>query len=253
MKAGLVQFSPVWENKEESINKINNLISILNDKVDLLIFPEMTLTGFTMHSIQFKEEIDGIGMKYFINLASKLKTHLFFGIIENYNDKFYNSLVHIDKNGLISAYYRKIHPFTHTKEDKFYSSGEEIVITKIEQIKIGLSICYDLRFPELFRLYAKQRVDLIINIANWPIDRIEHWKTLLKARAIENLCYVIGVNRIGNDPYFQYNGFSMVIDPLGNILNMNENEEKITTCELDLNLVNDTRNKLKFLNDIKLI
>ncbi|MEG8945672.1 carbon-nitrogen family hydrolase [Rosettibacter firmus] len=253
MKAGLVQFSPVWENKDESIKKIETLIDKLNEKPDLLIFPEMTLTGFTMHSNKFAEEIDGSGMKYFMKLASELKTHIFFGIIEKNDSKFYNSLIHLDRNGLITAYYRKIHPFTHTKEDKFYSAGNEIVITKIDQAKIGLSICYDLRFPELFRLYAKQKVELIINIANWPIDRIEHWKTLLKARAIENQCFIIGVNRTGNDPYFNYNGNSAVVDPSGNILVINENEEKIILCDINLDLVEEIRNKLQFLNDIKLI
>lgn len=253
MKVGLVQFSPEWENKKHSIKKIDMIINSLTEKVDLLIFPEMTLTGFTMHTNNFAEEIDGEGMKYFISLASKLKANLFFGIIEKHESKFYNSLIHLDKNGLITACYRKIHPFTHTKEDKFYTPGNEIVITKIEQIKIGLSICYDLRFPELFRLYAKQRVDLIINIANWPINRIEHWKILLRARAIENQCFVIGVNRTGKDPYFEYNGFSAVIDPMGNTIKTGENEEQIILCDLDLLAVNNVRNNLNFLKDIKLI
>lgn len=253
MKIGLVQFSPVWENKEETINKIETLIKNLNEKVDLLVFPEMTLTGFTMHADKFGEEIDGIGMKYFMSLSNRLKTNLFFGIIEKKEKSFYNSLIHMDKNNLITACYRKIHPFTHTKEDKFYSAGDELVITKIDQTKFGLSICYDLRFPELFRLYAKKGVEVIINIANWPVDRIEHWKILLKARAVENQCFVIGVNRTGSDPYFNYNGFSAIIDPLGNILTINENEEKIIICEIDINVVNDIRNKLRFLNDIKLI
>lgn len=253
MKAGLVQFSPSWENKEESIQKIEKLLNELSENVDMLIFPEMTLTGFTMHSNIYAEEIDGTGMKYFLSLASKLKTNIFFGIIEKNNNKFFNSLVHLSKEGLIAAYYRKIHPFSYTKEDKFYAGGDEPVITKINQTKIGLSICYDLRFPELFRLYAKQKAEIIINIANWPIDRIEHWKCLLKARAIENQCFMIGVNRIGEDPFCKYNGFSAVFDPMGNEIIINENEEKIITCEIDLNKVTEVRTTLPFLNDIRLI
>ncbi|MCX7797530.1 MAG: hypothetical protein N2249_02765 [Melioribacter sp.] len=253
MKIGLVQFSPIWENKAASIQKIDFMINSINEKIDLLIFPELTLTGFTMNTNKFAEEIDGEGMKYFIALSKRLKANIFFGIIEKSENVFYNSLIHLDRNGLINACYRKIHPFTHTKEDKFYSAGDEIVITKIEQTKIGLSICYDLRFPELFRLYAKQQAEIMVNIANWPIDRIEHWKTLLKARAIENQCFMLGVNRTGNDPYFQYNGFSAIIDPLGNIIHMAENEEKIIISELDLNKINETRNNFQFLKDIKLI
>jgi len=253
MKIGLVQFSPEWENKEASIQKIERLLNDLSEKVDMLIFPEMTLTGFTMNNNIHAEEIDGIGMKYFLSLAAKLKSNIFFGIIERNGNDIFNSLVHISKEGLITAYYRKIHPFSHTKEDKYYKGGNEPVITKIDQIKIGLSICYDLRFPELFRIYAKQRAEIIINIANWPVDRIEHWKCLLKARAVENQCFMIGVNRIGEDPFCKYNGFSAVFDPMGNEIVINENEEKIITCDIDLNRVNEVRTKLPFLNDIKLI
>lgn len=253
MKLGLVQFSPEWENPIKSIEKIELMIKELNEKVELLIFPEMTLTGFTTKSEKYCEEIDGIGMKYFMNLASKLKTNIICGIIEKYKNKFFNSLLHFNSSGLIAACYRKIHPFSYTNEDKYFSAGYEPVITKINLTKIGLSICYDLRFPELFRIYAKNKSEVMINIANWPIDRIEHWKTLLKARAIENQCFMIGVNRIGRDPFFNYNGFSAIFDPSGKEIIINENEEKIITCDIDLNRVIEVRTKLPFLNDIKLI
>ncbi|MBA4405887.1 nitrilase, partial [bacterium] len=184
MKLGLVQYAPVWENPEENILKIEELIKSSNSKFDLLIFPEMTLTGFTMNAEKFAEEIDGVGTKYFMHLAQRIKTDIFAGIIELDGDLKYNSLVHFDSMGLIRARYRKIHPFSRAKEDQYYNAGEEIVITKMDQIKFGLSVCYDLRFPELYRLYSKERVEILIDIANWPVPRIEHWKILLKARAI---------------------------------------------------------------------
>ncbi len=253
MKIGLVQYSPVWENVEENILKIEELLKTSKVKYDMLVFPEMTLTGFTMKAEKFAEEIDGTGTKYFIHLAERLKTDVFAGIIERDGKNIYNSLTHFDSFGLIKARYRKIHPYSNAQEDKSYSAGEETVVTKIDQVKIGLSVCYDLRFPELYRLYAKGRVDILINIANWPIPRIEHWKTLLKARAIENQCFMVGVNRVGDDPADQYNGCSAVYDPMGNEIVMIENSEKIIETDIDLGLVNATRSKLPFLRDIKLI
>lgn len=253
MKLGLIQYSPVWENPEESILKIEDLLKTTSTKFDLLVFPEMTLTGFTMNSEKFAEEIDGIGTQYFLNLSARFKTNIFAGIIERDEEKIYNSLVHFDSFGLIRARYRKIHPFSYAKEDQFYNAGDETVITQIDKIKFGLSVCYDLRFPELYRLYAKQHVEVLIDIANWPIARVDHWKSLLKARAIENQCFMIGVNRVGTDPFNTYNGCSAVFDPMGNEVVLVENDEKIIEAEIDLEKVSATRSKLPFLQDIKLI
>ncbi len=253
MKLGLVQYSPVWENQEENILKIESLIKSANKNFDLLIFPEMTLTGFTMNSEKFAEELDGTGTQYFLNLSARLKTNIFAGIIERDGKNIYNSLVHFDSFGLIRARYRKIHPFSYAKEDQFYTAGNETVITQIDKIKFGLSVCYDLRFPELYRLYAKEQVDVLIDIANWPVLRIDHWKTLLKARAIENQCFMIGVNRVGTDPFNTYNGCSAVFDPMGNEIILIENEEKIIEAEIDLEKVSAARGKLPFLQDIRLI
>jgi len=253
MNLGLVQYSPVWENPEENILEIESLIKSANKNLDLLIFPEMTLTGFTMNSEKFAEEIDGIGTQYFLNLSARLKTNIFAGIIERDGENIYNSLVHFDSFGLIRARYRKIHPFSYAKEDQFYNAGDETVITQIDKIKFGLSVCYDLRFPELYRLYAKERIEILVDIANWPIPRIDHWKSLLKARAIENQCFMIGVNRVGTDPFNSYNGCSAVFDPMGNEIIQIENEEKIIEAEIDLEKVSATRSNLPFLHDIRLI
>jgi predicted amidohydrolase len=253
MKVGLVQYSPEWENKENNIIKLNKILEEKLSDEELLIFPEMTLTGFTMESEKYAEEIDGTGMLFFINTAKKYKRNIFAGVIEKDNNKIYNSLIHFDKNGIITARYRKIHPFTMTKEKERYHSGNEIVKTKIENINFGLTVCYDLRFPELYRLYGKEKVDVLVNIANWPVTRIAHWKLLLKSRAVENQCFMIGVNRVGKDPYETYNGFSIIIDPMGNEIIVSDNEESIISTELDFSLVEKTRNKMPFLNDIKLI
>ena len=253
MKIGLVQFAPAWEDPDKSISKLEALLSKTDNDYDLLIFPEMTLTGFTMNSAKFSETIDGAGTQLFINISSMLGSNIFAGLIEQDKMNYYNTLVHFDGMGLIKARYRKIHPFSLGQENLNYRSSKEIVMTEIDNVKVGLSICYDLRFPELYRLYSKKGAQLLINIANWPVQRIEHWKTLLRARAIENQCFMIGANRIGEDPQNKYNGCSAVFDPMGNCYLMKENEEKIFECDIDPNLVSEIRNQFPFLDDIKLI
>lgn len=253
MRVGLVQYSPEWENPEKNILRIEEMIQSFNSKVDLLIFPELSLTGFTMNSKHFAEDLDGISTLYFMKLSQKLKINIFAGIIEKSEEGIFNSLVHFNHDGLIIARYRKIHPFGYAAEDQNYKAGDEIVITKIDNIKFGLTVCYDLRFPELYRLYAKERVHVLINIANWPVARIEHWRTLLKARAIENQCFMIGVNRVGIDPHLQYNGYSSIFDPLGNEIISIPDEENIFITEIDIEMVKEVRNRLPFLEDIRMI
>lgn len=251
MKIALVQYNPDWENKLNNQEKIIHLLSQV-EKSDLIVFPEMTLTGFTMKSRDFAEELDGETFKFFSTLAKEKKSAIFYGVIEKGRNKNFNTLVHINNQGKILTAYRKIHPFSFSSENIFYGRGKNPVVTKVKDVKAGLSICYDLRFPELFRYYAKEKVDLIVNIANWPDTRIEHWRALLKARAIENQCYVVGVNRVGNDPKLHYSGFSSVFDPMGKELLALDTED-IGTVEIEKKYVNEVRNKLPFLDDIYLI
>lgn len=252
MKTALLQYSPEWENVNANIGKIDGMLTAFNQDFDILVLPEMTLTGFTMKANAFAEEIDGAGFSYFLELSAKLKKHIFAGIIERDGNDIYNSLFHFD-SGLLAARYRKIHPYSHAGEDKNYAAGKETVITKIDRTKIGLSICYDLRFPELYRHYAKERCEVMIDIANWPVQRIDHWKTLLKSRAIENQAFMIGVNRTGTDPFNTYNGCSAVFGPLGEEIIMSEGEEKILVADLNLSQAETVRQNLPFLQDMKMI
>jgi predicted amidohydrolase len=252
MKIALVQISPVWENPKATILKIDSLIKSC-ETADVIIFPEMTLTGFSMDAKKLSEDIDGVSTTYFINLSREIKKHIVAGIIEREGEKVYNTAVHFNRDGLISARYRKVHRFSMANEDKYYNSSRQIVITKIDDMSFGLSVCYDLRFPELYRLYAKERVDGLINIANWPVQRIRHWNKLLAARAIENLSFMIGCNRTGNDPYYEYNGHSAVYSPMGEEMIIMDNSEKVSIVEINSGIVNETREKLNFLDDITLI
>lgn len=252
MKLALVQYNPVWEDKEANRKKILSLLKGING-VELFIFPEMTLSGFTMMSEQMSETIQADSFRFFSKIAIEKSTNIFAGIIERRDKRLYNTLIHIKQDGNLTKLYRKIHPFSYSEENKHYNAGVKPAYTKIRKWKIGLTICYDLRFPELFRKYGKKKVHLITNIANWPDTRIDHWRSLLKARAIENQCYVAGVNRVGNDPKLSYPGFSSVFDPMGKELVSVENEEKVIQVELDKNYVNEVREKFPFLDDIKLI
>ncbi len=253
MKIGLLQYSPVWEDKEANKEKITSLLEEENSDVNLLIFPEMTLTGFTMRSETYAEEIEGESFAYFASIAEKFKCDVIAGIIEHSSGKYFNTLIHIEKSGKLKNHYHKIHPFSFSNEDKHFSAGDKAVITTISDWKIGLSICYDLRFPELYRLYGKEKVHLIINCANWPDTRIEHWRSLLKARAIENQCFVAGVNRVGDDPEHHYNGLSSLFDPMGKEIVAVENDEGIIFAEIEKTEVEDVRGKLPFLDDMRLI
>lgn len=252
MKIALVQYSPAWEDKDANKQKILSMIEKV-EGVELFVFPEMTLTGFTMKSKEMSDTIQGDSFRYFSSIAKEKAAHILAGIIERRNERIYNTLIHITPAGKLPKLYRKIHPFAFSGENQHYYAGTKPAYTKIKNWRIGLTICYDLRFPELYRKYGKKKVHLIVNIANWPDTRIEHWRTLLKARAIENQCYVAGVNRVGKDPKLNYVGFSSVFDPMGKEIVAVESDEKVIVVDLNKNYVNEVREKFPFLDDIKLI
>lgn len=255
MKLGLVQYNPEWENKQANQLKI---VSILKSSIitpDFLIFPEMTLTGYTMNT-KLSEVFDlnrSETLQFFSKLSKDISVNTIAGFIEEDEGNYFNTLFVIDREGKIRAKYRKIHLFSFAGEERHYKSGEKPEIVELENLKIGLSICYDLRFPELYRIYAKQKVHLIVNIANWPESRVDHFVQLLKTRAIENQCFVAGVNRVGYAKKEYYDGRSSIFDPLGNELISVKDEEKLILAEIDLNKIEEVRNKYPFLNDIKLI
>ncbi len=252
MKIGLFQYDPVWENKQKNREKILSMMTNNFSGADLLVFPEMTLTGFSMNTDTLAESLRGESFDFFSAVSKKYSCKILAGIIERDKDGYFNTLLHIDGSEL-KSYYRKIHPFSYSTEDRHYKRGGKTIITEINSFSTGLSICYDLRFPELYRQYGKARTDLIVVIANWPDTRIEHWRTLLKARAIENQCYVAGVNRVGNDPKLNYTGYTSLFDPSGKEILSESDSEKILVAEISKNCVEEVRAKLPFLNDIFLV
>jgi omega-amidase len=248
MKVSAVQFSPVWENKNENISKAKKLLEKHLSSSDLIVFPETFLSTFTMNSDHCSEEQNGTTESLLFDFSAMYQAATVGGWIEkNLFDKPYNTASFTEPRGNIYRY-RKIHPFTFANEDKNYSSGNTSVSFEYKGFKIALFICYDLRFPESFRSLAGN-TDLYIVIANWPQARIDHWLTLLKARAIENQAYVLGVNRTGEGGGLVYNGNSCLFDTWGENLFPITSEETILSGTISLDHLTSIRQKYPFLKD----
>lgn len=200
MKIALVSLDQLWEEKQQNLQMCKKYLQdACASYVDMLIFPEMTLTGFSMHIAQNSEdEANSFTIQTFKNLSLEYAISIAFGVVIKKGDRASNRVYITDKKGEILNFYTKIHPFSFSGEDQYFLSGDTLTIVEMENHSIGLTICYDLRFPELYSSLSANS-DIIINIANWPAKRIDHWNTLLKARAIENQVFVIGVNRTGQD------------------------------------------------------
>jgi omega-amidase len=251
MQIGIAQLDPAWEDKIESMERANRALDALGE-VDLIVLPEMSLTGFTMDPETHAEEIDGRSVRYFAERARAAGAWLVGGAAIRDGDKYFNEALLFGRDGALATRYQKTHPFGYGDEDKHYAAGERTVGAAIDAWGTGLAVCYDLRFPELFRFYGKERRELIVVIANWPAPRVEHWRTLLKARAIENQCVVVGVNRVGEDPKASYPGRSAVFGPMGEPL-LDMNDEPTGAVEIDIDKVRETRERFGFLNDIRMI
>ena len=247
MKIALIQTKLFWENPAKNRKHFEQKINSFQDNVDLIVLPEMFTSGFTMNPSLVAETMTGKTI-HLLQIVAKAKDCAITGslvIIENNN--FYNRMVFVFPDGNIE-YYDKKHLFTLAGEHKVYTAGNQKKIVEFRDFKICLQICYDLRFPTFAR--NTENYDLLIYVANWPIARINAWNILLKARAVENMCYTIGVNRIGTDNNnLEYIGYSQVVDYLGNNILEPQESDGIFMATLDKNEMISTRNKLSFLND----
>jgi predicted amidohydrolase len=252
MKIAIVSLNQVWENKKENLKLCKDYIRKASDKnIDLIIFPEMTLTGFSNNIKFIAEDLqDSWTITNFSKLAKKFNIAIIFGVVIKNGKKAYNKSIFMNNKGDILLDYDKIHPFSFAKEDKFFDSGNKLEIVDYKNIKFGLTICYDLRFPELYSALS-EKCDVIINIANWPAKRVDHWNTLLKARAIENQLFVIGVNRIGIDGNeLEYRESSNIFNANGEQLEFEQiNDMKI--YDLDINWTKIFKLKFNTTNDRK--
>lgn len=215
MRVAVTQMDIVWENKERNKLICNKLVSAAAEGgAELIVFPEMTLTGFTMN-VEYAGEksLDGgETVEYFKELSLKYNIDIIFGMVYVF-DAPYNLSVLIEK-GQIRSYYKKLHPFSYGGEADYYGKGDNITKVSYKGEKLSMFVCYDLRFPEIFQ-YASKESKMITVIANWPAARKEQWDTLLRARAIENQAFIIGVNRKGKGGGLEYDSSSAVYSPYG--------------------------------------
>ncbi|WP_366185348.1 amidohydrolase [Flavobacterium ovatum] len=247
MKIALVQSALVWENPSANRRQFEDKISGLELAIDLIVLPEMFSTGFTMNPAQVAETMTGATVQWMQKLAKSRHCALIGSLVITENNNYYNRLLFVFPSGEIQ-FYDKRHLFTLAGEEKIYTTGKQKLIVDYLGWKICLLVCYDLRFPVFSR--NVENYDLLIYVANWPETRVLAWDILLRARAIENICYTIGVNRIGIDANgMAYNGHSQLIAPTGDYkISPLETDDTFVT-DIYQNTVAETRKRFNFLND----
>ncbi|MEO7394772.1 MAG: nitrilase family protein [Chitinophagaceae bacterium] len=265
----VIQTNLHWEDKTANLQMLEEKINSIKKKTEIVILPEMFSTGFSMTPETLAESMEGETVEWMKKMAAEKKIILTGSVIikepaqtETGRPDYYNRLIWMLPNGQYGVYDKR-HRFAFAGEDDHYTAGTKRLIASVKGWKINLLVCYDLRFP----VWARQvplserrgeggeaehepEYDVLIYVANWPERRIHAWKTLLQARAIENQCYVVGANRVGNDGNdIQYSGESMIVDPMGEILYTKKDAEDIFTITLDKTHLQTVRDKLPFLKD----
>ena len=248
-----VQLDIVWENKRANHEKVRALVAAAKlPKGALLALPEMFATGFSMNVAEIAQSEQRETEVFLAGLAKEHGIFVCGGVVVRGADgRGLNQSVTFDPAGVLIARYSKIHPFSYGGETLQYSAGTEVILYGLSDVTVAPFVCYDLRFPEIFRNGAKRGAQLYTVIANWPEPREAHWLALLKARAIENQAFVLGVNRCGRDPKLAYSGRGQLIDPRGNVLADGGNAEGVFGAEIDLASLLAYRKDFPALQDMK--
>jgi predicted amidohydrolase len=247
MKIALIQTSLIWENPTENRSHLAQKITGFMEDVDLIVLPEMFSSGFTMNPKAVAETMQGETIAWLQHLAKAKNCAITGSLVIEENGNFYNRLVFVFPTGEIKTYDKR-HLFSLAGENECYTAGKEKLIVEYKGYKICPLICYDLRFPVFSR--NVENYDVLLYVANWPKPRVNAWDILLKARAVENMCYTIGVNRIGKDHNHQeYVGHSQVIDFLGEYVLEPQEADAVFIVELNKAKLLETRKKLAFLKD----
>lgn len=248
LKVTLIQSDLIWENPKQNRINFEKRIASISENVDLIVLPEMFTTGFTMNAESVAETMQGETVKWMKQMAFNYDTAIVGSIVISESQKFYNRLLFIESSGVVS-YYDKRHTFTLAGEDKVYAKGTERIIVNYKGWKICPLVCYDLRFPVWAR--NTDNYDVLLYVANWPKPRVSAWDALLKARAIENMSYCIGVNRVGVDGLnIEYSGHSAVYNVLGQEMPaIKSTKEQTETVVLQKQHIKKYRSDLKFLDD----
>ena len=247
LRVALVQADLHWEDSPANLQRLGELLEKHPPACDLLVLPEMFSTGFSMHPEKFATTEQGPEVVWMMSQAKKWECQLAGSLMIKEGSSFVNRLLVVNEQGVM-ARYDKRHLFSMAGENQKYQAGNTRVIHEIQGWRINLQICYDLRFP----VWARNRgdYDVLLYVANWPSKRVYAWKQLLVARAIENQCYVAGVNRVGLDGNgIPHVGASRLVDPMGEVIGEMELDEGILTANFSKNYLNEIREKLPFLQD----
>lgn len=252
LTCSLVQTNLFWENKSANLSMLEEKIMNINETTQVVILPEMFSTGFSMKPKNHAEAMEGATVQWMKKIAAEKKIILTGSLMIEEKENYYNRMLWVLPNEEIICYDKR-HLFAFAHEQEHYTPGNERVIVSVNGWRINLQVCYDLRFPAWVRQQVKNNLpeyDAIIYVANWPERRVHAWKSLLIARAIENQCYVIGVNRVGYDGNGVYHcGNSMFIDPLGETLFEEKRRECIETVILQPEKIESIRQQFPFLPD----
>ncbi len=252
MEIFCIQTDIAWEDRPANFARIEaQLDGVMVPSGSLLVFPELCTAGFTMNVAGVAEAPDGESARFFGGLAHRFSSHVIAGIpgLNPVTGRGRNEAVCFSPDGAESARYRKLHLFTFAGEGGHYEPGSELVTVDCDGWKVAPLICYDLRFPEEFRTLAHGGAEVFVVMANWPAIREDHWLTLLRARAIENQAYVVGVNRCGSDPKLEYSGASLVVGPTGQVLARAGSEPTVLRARLERAAIDDWRRDFPALSD----
>jgi len=251
MRIALVQFDIAWEDVAENHRRVaERLERAAREGARLALLPEMFPTGFSMDASRIAQPPGGPTESFLREQAAARALWIIGSIPEAGGDgRPRNTALVVSPRGDVVRY-EKIHPFTYAGEHRHYAAGERVVTVAIEGVRVTPFVCYDLRFPEPFRFAAKE-TDLFAVVANWPDARREHWRTLLRARAIENLAYVAGLNRVGEGGKLRYAGDSALVDPWGETLVEGDATDRVLFGDVDPARVADARAKFPVLDDVR--
>jgi predicted amidohydrolase len=253
LKIALIQCDIAFGQPKTNIEHLLHLVcEVCERNVDLVLLPELWTTGYDLeHISNLAEPIHGSLDSPLSNMARHLNSFLCGSTLELAEGHYYNTQTLFNPRGELVAKYRKVHLFRLMHEQDFLSPGDHPVLACLPWGLAGMAVCYDLRFPDFFTRYALGGAKIILLSAEWPYPRLEHWRTLLRARAIENQSFVLACNRVGSDLNNRFFGHSMVIDPWGDVLVEGGEEEGVLFAELKMDLVDNVRKRIPVISDYR--
>ncbi|MCJ7843650.1 carbon-nitrogen family hydrolase [Lederbergia sp. NSJ-179] len=252
MKIGCIQLDVVFSDPKTNFAQVEKWVrTAASQGTELVVLPEMWNTGFDLPHLEQLADHDGKQTKGLLSqLAKELNIHIVGGsVATKKGDHFYNTMYIYSNKGELVSEYDKAHLFQLMDEHLYLQAGNTINRFSLDGIEAGGVICYDIRFPEWLRVHALDGAKVLFVPAQWPKQRVDHWQVLLQARAIENQCFVIAVNRRGSDPNNEFNGHSMIIEPWGNVLWTGTENEELAIIDVDFSIVSEIRERIPVYDD----